>query len=563
MSKKGTSYEKLDCTKSGCNGTDTLQVFQQGDGSFDGTCFKCGTFYPDPYTDGREPGPAPVQVTPQEVEAQLAEITGYRCLEIEHRAISGEVVDYLGIRVATSPVSRSEIVTHYYPYYEGTELKRYKVRIVDGKRFFALGYKRQEVDAFGWKQALETRTRKLIICEDELSTASVIDALLERNKGTQYEGTMPAVISLPSGTGSAASMIERHRSVIENKWQEVVLVLDQDEAGFAAEDVIIGLLQGSVKVTVVRLPLKDPNDMVMANRGKELAESVLFRGQIKRYDGIKDVTDFLDKATTPPARGIDWPWPTVTAKTFGIREGEVHIIGAAPKIGKTDHQHTLVEWLASEYGLTVLVMDLENPGHKTLRRLAGKFAHKAYHRPDVHVEDGEIAKAAMLFNGKVKFYDSSNDRDWDSVKKAIMSSYYMDGTKYVVIDPLTALISELTSGDANDALNKIMTEVSGIALKYGITFFVYSHLNPPKNGAPHEDGGRVLSSQFTGSRAMEKWANYGWGIERNRNSDDPEERNTSYLVLLFDREYGEQGRISLVYDAMTNSYKEPTYGDDF
>lgn len=206
-------------------------------------------------------------------------------------------------------------------------------------------------------------------------------------------------------------------------------------------------------------------------------------------------------------------------------------------------------------------MDLENPGHKTLRRLAGKFARKPFHRPDIPVEDGEIEQAAMLFNGKIKFYDSSNDRDWESCKRAIMSSHYLDGTTRVILDPLTALISELPTTEANDALNKIMTDMAGIALKHGITFFVYSHLNPPKTGPAHEDGGRVLSSQFTGSRAMEKWANYGWGIERNRNSEDPEERNTSYLVLLFDREYGEQARIPLTYDAQTNEYKEKTYDD--
>ena len=101
-----------------------------------------------------------------------------------------------------------------------------------------------------------------------------------------------------------------------------------------------------------------------------------------------------------------------------------------------------------------------------------------------------------------------------------------------------------------------MSKIASLALELNLTFFLFSHVNPPKTGLPHDQGGEVLSSQFTGSRAMEKWAHYGWGIVRNRNEPDPIRRNTSEHVLLFDREFGEYGRYPCFYDTEKNDYRE-------
>ena len=65
-----------------------------------------------------------------------------------------------------------------------------------------------------------------------------------------------------------------------------------------------------------------------------------------------------------------------------------------------------------------------------------------------------------------------------------------------------------------------------------------------------------MSSQFTGSRAMEKWAHYGWGISRNRNEPDPALRNTATVSLLFDREFGEWCEYRCFYDSETNDWRE-------
>lgn len=553
----GKCYEKISCEA--CGSSDAKQTFQQEDGSFDATCFRCGVYDPNPYQD-RRPGPPPAEVSPEDRARAVANITDtYPIRSIEERGLSQEVCDYLGIRVAVAETDGRTITQHFYPSERNGEITGYEVRICNPKRFYAIG-DRRDIDLFGWDRAKHVGGRKLFITEDVLSCASVIQEIRSYSEGSTWSDRWPAVVSLPKGSGSAAAMIERHRKDLD-QWSEIILMLDQDDAGQRAEDTIIQML-GRDRVKVCKLPLKDPNDMVKAGRGKELAVIALFRGKTKRYDGVKDVSDFIDAATKPPEWGLSWPWPSATAASYGIRLGEIHIVGAAPKIGKTDHQHQLAEHLVHEHGLVVGLFDLENPGGKTLRKLAGKFAHKPFHRPDIKLEPGEIERACIQLDGKVKFYDSSNDRDWDAVKSAVVSMNKVDGVQYFFIDPLTALISKMEASSANDALNLIMTELAQLCQTLPATFFLYSHVNPPKTGKPHEEGGRVLSAQFTGSRAMEKWAHYGWGIERNREADDVDERNTATVRLLFDREYGIACHFPVVYDPDKNTFLEPVYSQE-
>jgi twinkle protein len=57
-------------------------------------------------------------------------------------------------------------------------------------------------------------------------------------------------------------------------------------------------------------------------------------------------------------------------------------------------------------------------------------------------------------------------------------------------------------------------------------------------GKPHEEGGRVTISQFRGSRAIGFWSHFMFGMERNQQADDPEERKTTTFRVLKDRYTG-------------------------
>ncbi len=106
-----------------------------------------------------------------------------------------------------------------------------------------------------------------------------------------------------------------------------------------------------------------------------------------------------------------------------------------------------------------------------------------------------------------------------------------------------------------------MSELAGLTHELDFSLYYFCHLNPPQSGAPHERGGKVHEGQFTGSRAMMRWSHYLFGLERNKDPELPEqERNTSHLVLLKDREFGASGKFPIYWDPKTGSYLEPTFG---
>lgn len=124
------------------------------------------------------------------------------------------------------------------------------------------------------------------------------------------------------------------------------------------------------------------------------------------------------------------------------------------------------------------------------------------------------------------------------------------------IDHLTALA---TGGDKDEkeVLEDVTARMAALAKRYGIILHVISHLKTPDKGPSHEEGGRVAIRQFKGSRTIGFWAHFMFGLERNHQADDLEERQTTILRILKDRYTGQAtGEIRLSYDTDTGLLSE-------
>ena len=80
----------------------------------------------------------------------------------------------------------------------------------------------------------------------------------------------------------------------------------------------------------------------------------------------------------------------------------------------------------------------------------------------------------------------------------------------------------MSASDVNMSLEKFSDEISKLSKDLGFTYYCFCHLKAPDYGPPHERGGKVLSHQFTGSRAMMRSCYYMWGLSRNKDPDKPE-----------------------------------------
>ena len=92
-----------------------------------------------------------------------------------------------------------------------------------------------------------------------------------------------------------------------------------------------------------------------------------------------------------------------------------------------------------------------------------------------------------------------------------------------------------------------------------IYIMLVNHLNNPATGKSHEEGGRVLASQFTGARGQWRYSTDMWGFERDLLSEDQDVKNTMTLRILKHRTDGNKtGKIlKLKYNVDTGRQEEP------
>ena len=542
---KGTTAYKTNCTD--CGSSNAKQVFNKEDGTQDAFCYAC---------DKYDPMGNHTTVTKNYKEytqtMTMPDVSKLKSLEIPDRMISKDTVEYYGVRLALSEVDGTTITEHYYPDHNNGELIGYEVRDCVSKNFKAIGNRKGSFDL--WGQSLAPLARKLFITEGRLDAMSLHQVIID-NTPAKYAQYKPAVVSLTRGVSSAVKDILHNKEFI-SKYEEVILVLDNDEAGKKATKDILKLLP-MAKTAI--LSEKDASDMLVRGKSKELYQAAVWNSQVVRQGEVVDVSDFIEKAMEKPQMGLSFPWPSITKLCFGVRPHTLLVIGAAPKIGKSDFCYQLVHHLVYNEKVKVGIFDLENSPVKTAKKIASKEAKLDFTRPDKVYSDDLLRNTLTSLDGKVRFYDRSGSRDWEDIRVAIEEMHLLDGINTFIIDPLTALVSRLDSSSANDKLNEICTDMADLVSNYPINIFCFSHVNPkPKSSKSHEQGGKVLSGEFTGSRAMEKWFHYGIGISRDRSEDCPaEEKNMSRFTLLFDREYGQSGGCDVYFDEDTVTYLEP------
>lgn len=575
----GKKLGKIACTKP-CGSSDAMEEYEQDDGTINAFCFSCGHYDPDSRGTNKQSdkitfmessmkgsmegsmgssttGPLSSFNTRDKTENNYDKVMMSTILllptrDSPTRGLHQDTLQYFGVKTEISTIDGSTITSHFYPCYKDGILTGWKQRKMP-KTFMTYG-DTKGCEFFGQQQAKKSGSRKLFITEGEEDTMALYQALRSYAIGGKWEGLTPAVVSLPHGAASAVRDISNNMDFIK-KFETVTLVFDTDERGKEAAVNVCKLLPTA---QVAEIAGKDANEMVLSGEVAQLCKAVLFNAKKIRPASIVTVDDAYLRATSRPVMGMSWPWPTLTRSTYGIHRKKMYGLGAGVNIGKSDWAKELAAHITKEHKLTVGVFALEEDVGTTLKHIASKQDRVLYHLPDANYNQEALNKGIDNLKGKVLLFDHVGTRDWDEIKSGIRYMVAGEGVKDIILDPLTALHAHLPSSSANDELNKIMSELSSLVHELDFTCYYLCHLNPPESGPPHERGGKVLESQFTGSRAMMRFSQYLMGLERNKDPELPEdERNTSTLVLLKDRDYGRVVKFPIFYAKATGEFLEP------
>jgi hypothetical protein len=236
---------------------------------------------------------------------KIADIQGLPIRGFKEREITKSVTDFFGVRAEIS--ADGTVAKHFYPYGD----KAYKCRVVAEKEFYWIG---KSDELFG-RDKFSSDGRRLIITEGELDAMSIAQAAFAK-----YSKIYP-VVSLPSSSGTKSLL--KHRDWVRS-FSEVVLCLDQDEAGQKCLAECIKII-GAEKIKIVKLPVKDASDMLVAKGAPALMTAVFEAGRytpagiVSKEEVWKALVEYNDAESLPYPPCLEG----LNSKLKGMRLGEI------------------------------------------------------------------------------------------------------------------------------------------------------------------------------------------------------------------------------------------------
>jgi len=354
----------------------------------------------------------------------------------------------------------------------------------------------------------------------------------------QMLGTKVPCVSLRNGAGSALKNCQESFEWLDS-FSSVVIAFDADEPGQKATEEVAALFGPKAKVVKHSNGFKDANDYLM-NQSSAKFVSAFMGAETYRPEGIVSVSDVKERLLAPQKPGIPWCFDSLTQLTHGRREGELYGFGAGVGVGKTD---VFTQSIAYDIGILnepVGVIYLEQPVTETVSRVAGKLDGKLYHIPgsssytrEEFVDSVERLEAT----GKLWLFEHFGSKEWDIIKAKIRYMKKALGIRMIYLDHLTALTAD--AEDERRSLDKLMADMASLAQAEGLVMHFISHLSTPADGKSHEEGARVRERDFTGSRSIARWSHYMFGLERDKQAEDPVVRSTTTFRVLKDRYTGQ------------------------
>lgn len=450
---------------------------------------------------------------------------------LPHRGLSRATLEFYDIKTKIDSAGKPFSVGFRYPN------DSYKVRLLEKKEFHSIG-DISNAGLFGRNKFSQGSHKYVTITEGEYDAASL------------YQVLKAPVVSVRSST-SAAGDVARDRSWI-NSHERIYLAFDGDAAGRDAVRAVAKLFDYN-KVYVVKFTKrKDANEHLEAGEDVELRN---IWWNAKRYcpESIEsDLSVFETILRQEQKVGVSYPFKILNEMTYGIRTGEMVLLTAQEKVGKTSIMHAIEHHLLKETKDAIGAIYLEEPKQRHLQALAGLELGKPVHLPDSGVGTDEVVAAVKKLVGqddRLHLYSHFGSDDADVLLDTIRFLVSARGCRYVLFDHITMAVTGLSGeGDERRALDYLSTRLEMMVKELDFALIMVSHVN---------DQGKTR-----GSRNMTKVADVVINAERDPMANDPLERRTIQLSVPFNRfcmHSGPAGKLRL--DPAT--YKLTEVYDDF
>ncbi|MDE7064310.1 MAG: toprim domain-containing protein, partial [Desulfovibrionaceae bacterium] len=379
-----------------------------------------------------------------------------------------------------------------------------------------------------WRQG----GRRVVVTEGEIDCMSI----------SQLQGNKWPVTSLPNGAQSAEKYVRASLEWLE-AFDEVVFAFDMDEPGQTAARACALLLTPG-KARIARLPLKDANECLLADRGRELLDA-LWGAVPYRPDGIRSGAELWDDILKPPPAGYAVPYPELNARLHGLRPGELYLFTAGSGIGKSTIVNEIAYHLKMVHGLSLGIMALEENPARNARRYLSIHLNKPLHLPEVHAATPEAdlraAFEAVMAEGWW-IYDHFGSSDIDTLLGKLRYMVVGLGCRVIVLDHISIVVSgldEVGGESERKTIDRLMTRLRQLIEETGVMVLAVVHLKRPDKGKSYNEGRQVSLTDLRGSGSLEQVSDAVIAMERDQ--QDADAADTATLRVLKNRPLGDCG----------------------
>lgn len=461
----------------------------------------------------------------------------------------GMLLDYLisKRKIPESAIERYKIAVNaneiIFPIFKDLELVNVKYltprKTADEKNKW-----RQESNAepclFGW-HGIEDNHRSVVITEGEIDCLSVSSVISNLETG---------VLSIPSGASNLEWLEYDYQNL--ERFDDIVLMLDMDEAGQKNLREIATRL-GLERVRIAKLPLKDANEMLCADRTQELLKSVEGAEYIAP-EHMKDVNHYKQE-TFDLMNGVD---ETTKGKTLVWQKThdriELHPAEISIWTGFNGHGKSVLLGYVMlgmiEQGEKFCLFSGEMLPKYTLERLLKQLT--ATGSPTDQAKE----KAFQFLENNLWIYDVIGDTDVDEMLNAFTYGVKRYGIKNFIIDSL--MCCRIDDEDLKGQ-KSLMDKLNDFKMRHNVHIHLIAHARKGMSeeripGKMDVKGSGVITDKADNMFSI--WRNKKKETALSKNTDDVEAKESADVFISCEkqRRKGWEGKVALWFNDFNKQY---------